>query len=119
MKTVVVDKKELLSTLKKNRDNYRAMFEEALIGYRKLVIEKLDKAIQDAKTGKKIKTYFRIEEPVAQTPDYDRAISMLEWSLDDKIELTEHEFAQYVTDNWQWKMNFLLINSACVAKARE
>jgi hypothetical protein len=51
-------------------------------------------------------------EPVDQTREYNKVIRMLEMSTEDVIELQEHEFSQYVLDDWGWKGQFLASNSA-------
>ncbi len=116
MQKVTVNKVNLLVKLTANRKQHRETFEQALEGYRQEVIERLDKACQDAKDGKKIVTYFQIDKPFDQTGDYDRAIKMLEWSLDDTHELTQEEFAQYVMDDWEWSSRTNITNTFYASK---
>ena len=116
MKNVKVQKSELIEKLKENRSNHRAIFEKALKGYRKKAIEVLDAALLDAKEGRHINTYIKLTEPIDQRKDYDRAIAMLEMSIDEEIEVTESEFAQYVLDDWDWKQQFMFTNSAYLAQ---
>ncbi len=111
MNNVIVNKDELLETLKKNRETHRMIFEDAQKGYREEAIRLLDIALNDAKIGKKITTFIQLESPVDQTKDYDRIIRMLEMSVDEQIDLTEHDFAQYVLDDWSWKQDFLTKNA--------
>lgn len=106
MKTVTVAKDKLQNVLKANRFEHRHNFEEAQKGYRAKAIEVLDKALQDAREGRKIRTYIELEAPIDQTKDYDRAIQMLEMSVDENIQLSEQEFAEYVLDDWSWKHQF-------------
>jgi len=101
----------LLEILKKNREAHRAIFEDALVGYRKEAIRLLDKALKDAKEGRKINTWIQLQEPVDQTKDYDRAIKMIEMSVDENIEINEGDFQCYVLDDWQWKTQFLHTNA--------
>lgn len=111
MDSVKVSRDELLSTLKKNRENHRKIFEEALEGYREEAIKELAEAINDAKAGKKIRRSLSLVEPMDQTKDYDRVIRMLEMSKDTIIEISEIDFAQYVLDDWRWKDQFTASNS--------
>lgn len=106
MKTVKIKKSELLEVIENNRRNHRRIFLKAIEGYRKKVIELLEEAIKDAKSGCSIQTHFSVIEPIDQTEDYDRVIRMLEMSIDDVVELTEQEFAQYVMDQWTWSSQF-------------
>ena len=43
--------------------------------------------------------------------DYDRAIGMLEMSIDNEVEITSLEFQHYIQDDWGWKNSFLLSNT--------
>ena len=120
MEVIKVAKAELLSILKKNRDSHKAVFEEAQKGYRKEAIEALDKALQDARSGRNIRTVIRLDAPVNQTSDYDRAIKMVEMSIDENIEIGETDFANYVLDDWHWKtQNFNATNAYYIQKSRE
>jgi len=111
MDGVTVSIGDLLIILEENLDNHRSIFEKAQEGYRKKAIELLDKALQDAREGRNITTYIRLDAPVDQTKDYERVIRMLKMSVEDEIELTEHDFAQYVLDDWSWKHDFITKNS--------
>ena len=111
MEIVKIAKEELLKILKKNRATHRAIFEEAQIGYRKEAIELLDKALQDARNGRKIETFIKLNAPIDQTSDYDRAIKMIEMSIDENIEISETDFANYVLDDWHWKKQFMATNT--------
>ena len=111
MKTVRLRKIELLGKLGVNRDKHKEIFLEALEGYKKAIIDALESRLADAKAGKRIDTYINLEQPIDQTKEYDRVITMLEMSLDAEIELDERQFAQYVMDNWSWKSQFLTTNS--------
>lgn len=73
--------------------------------------------LDEAKAGKQIRRSLALVEPQDQTRDYDRAIRMMEMSQDEVVELEEHDFAQYVLDDWSWKRQFLLSNSNYSATA--
>jgi len=117
MTSVTVKVDELLDILKKNREAHRAIFLEAQKGYREEVIRRLDDMLADAREGRKITSYVQFEEPSDQTKDYDRAIRMLEMSVDDEAELNDQTFRSFVMDDWSWKSNFLLSNSYYSATA--
>jgi len=118
MKTVIVNKDRLLQTLKANRDSHRAKFLKAQDGYRIEVIEQLDAALQKARDGKEICTSFRLMAPQDQTADYDTAIKMLDWTLDDKIELEHQAFCELVLDEWHWKNQWESSNAFYMTKTR-
>lgn len=108
---VRIEKTTLLETLNKNRAAHRAIFEEAVEGYRTQALALLDRHIADIKANKLIRVHVVIPAPVDQTKEYDRVIEMVKMNTFEHMDLDEHEFAQFVMDNWEWKHNFLLSNS--------
>ena len=36
---------------------------------------------------------------------------MIEMSVDENIEISEHDFACYILDDWGWKQNFMQTNA--------
>jgi len=117
MRTVKVEKARLLAKLKENRESHRAEFLKAQSGYRAEVVEQLDKALENARNGKKIITYFNLPAPTDQTSDYDAAIEMLDWAVGDEVELEEQAFRQYILDDWTWKQSWGLSNSVYLSKS--
>ncbi len=106
MNAIKVKTSDLLTKIKINREAHRQIFLEASEGYRKAAIAELDSMLADAKEGKKIRRVLTLVQPMDQTKDYDRAIGMLEMSVDDVVELGEMDFRCYVLDEWQWKDQF-------------
>ncbi len=117
MNTVKVQKARLLEKLKTNRKEHRANFLKAQEGYKIEVIEQLDKALQDAREGKRFCTSFCLPAPIDQTPEYDTAIEMLDWAVEDVIELEQQSFRQYIFDDWHWKANWMHSNTAYMVKS--
>lgn len=104
METVKIEKKKLLTKLIANRNAHRALFLKAQVGYRKTIIRHLDRMLKQARAGKEVQTQIIVRVPAPQdmTSSYDRVISMMQWTQDELIELTEEEFSQYIRDNWRW-----------------
>jgi hypothetical protein len=111
MEEVTIKKDEVLSVLKANRTNHRKIFEEALEGYKKKMIETLENSLADARAGKLTTLHISLPKPQDQTRDYDRAIKMLEMSIADSVTLSEQDFACYIQDDWMWKRQFLTSNA--------
>lgn len=111
MNAINVKREALLDILKTNRESHRAIFIEAQAGYRTAVIEQLDSMLADARAGKLIRRSVTLIEPMDQTKDYDRAIQMLAMSVDDVVNLEEHDFQCYVMDEWSWKKQWTLSNA--------
>lgn len=106
MRTVTVDRDDFLAKVQENRNNHRAVFEEALEGYRSRMIHELERRLRDMRRGRRIDQYIGLPEPEDHTDDYDRILAMAAMSVDDTVTLTEDEFAQYVMDQWRWKQSF-------------
>ena len=104
--TVVVQKDKLVETLTSNRDAHRAIFEEALAGYKTRSVELLEEHIERIRKGKVERIIVSLPVPEDHTNDYDRALTSLEWSIFDEVELSMREFDMYVRDNWSWKDEF-------------
>ncbi len=112
MNDVKVDKQELINIVEKNRDAHRAIFEEALEGYKKVAVRQLEAHIERIDRGDLIDVYFRVPVPEDHTDDYDRVLTMLAMSVDNTIEIDQQAFASYVMDDWNWKKQFLTTNSS-------
>lgn len=106
MNSVRVKREAILERIKENRDKHRAQFEEALEDYRKGVLKELEEWLERARRGEKVRRATVLTEPQDHTDDYNQIIDMLEMSVDDEIELTHQEFAQYVRDRWSWQGQF-------------
>ena len=104
---VRVPRVQLLKALRENRDKHRAVFEEAMEGYRTQAIKILEEHIERIKANKPEQVRITLPMPEDHTDDYDRVIQMIEWSLDAEVWLDGHEFDQYVRDEWGWKAAFL------------
>jgi hypothetical protein len=61
-------------------------------------------------------SHLNLVHPTSHGSDYERAIRMMKASIYDEVKLTEHEFDQYVLNNWSWKAQFVASNSSYVSK---
>lgn len=113
MRDVTVNKEKLLGTLVANKATHQADFEAAWHGYRDAAVRKLEAALASAQIAepyKPLELHVGLSAPSCHTEEYDRAIEMLEWHTGDEITLSEHEFQQYVQDEWGWKGGFKMSN---------
>lgn len=106
METIRVNKADLLTKLQTNRQEHREIFKKAQAAYREQMIEELDRALREARQGGKIVRGFTLPVPEDHTDDFDTAIEMLGWELEDEVELGLHEFKQYVQNEWGWQRSF-------------
>lgn len=109
MKKVNVDRDELLRTLCENRKNHIEKYETATKARKEEVKSYLTDVLNriENKPDYSPKESIRFPLPASHLADYDRAIKMVEMSVEPIIELDQTEFDQYVMDNWHWKGDFL------------
>lgn len=76
--------------------------------FREEAIALLNKNLDLARDGKPFTVvFYDITPPSDHTTDYTRAIEMLEWSVEDEVDISEADFRAYVQDDWGWKNQFL------------
>ena len=122
MRSVKVNRDELLAIIIQNAAKHAEEYETAMTVYKTDVVEKLTKMLKAAKAeAQKDKPsfdlYVNLVEPQSYQDSYTTAIKMLNMSTDDVIELTASEFSQYVEDNWNWKAQFTASTAMYNAKA--
>ena len=118
MRTVTIERKKLLGILRENRNTHEDEYKDAYAGYLTTCVERLETLLSEFKAGDREMVNWGERPPHSQVKDYDRVIRMLELSVDDIIELTSEEFANYVQDEWHWKQSWELGNSNYIATAR-
>lgn len=106
MTEVRLSKEDVLVALSNNRDSHREKFIEAMEGYKEEAIKTLEKHISQIKENDPQRIVLTLPLPEDHTDDYDRAIDMLQWSLDDEVVLNNREFQTYIQDDWGWKQEF-------------
>lgn len=118
MRKVTVKQNELLVIIRENRDTHKADYEDAYAGYLETCKELLEELLEDFNEGERDTVQWTEFPPQSQVKDYDRVIRMLELSVDSEIELSADEFANFVQDDWAWKDQWTLSNSAYIGKTR-
>jgi len=128
----VVNVKQLVGQLKKNREKHLKDYEEAVVGYKQeanskiaaeynLAKERLDKAYDricktlredfDPSQARDYITFcesirFELKAPRCYVEVYDQAIEMMIWEKRQTIELTDEEFRCLIMDQWDWAEDF-------------
>ncbi len=109
MNNVKVCRNKLLDTLKDNLEKHKVDVKEALEArhtetkeYFKNLSEKIEKdpTFQPKET-------ISFPKPQDNSAEYERAIRMVDMSVEDIIELTEDQFDKLVMDNWYWKQDLI------------
>ena len=106
MKTTKVKKAELLEIVKQNRKDHKDVVAEAMENYRRAAIAELESMLADAKAGRRIRRSIELIQPMDMTREYDQIIRQLEMEVEDTVELSAGEFAQYVLNRWSWREQF-------------
>lgn len=109
MQSITVEKSTLRETLVANRDTHVKDFEIAWEAYHKSVITKAEKILAKAKSadvGDSVDIYSELDAPRNHSSDYNRAIEMIDFDINDAVELSEADFKTLIQDNWQWKTKF-------------
>ncbi len=109
MRTVKINKAELLSIVRDNKQKHIAEYAESVEDYKAAAIKLANEHVALAATGD-IKEIAKIKSappvPVSYEDSYSRAIRMLELSVDEVIEIEDDVFNQLVLDEWDWKHTF-------------
>lgn len=110
MRSVKVNKQELMKVLADNKKKHVREYEESVKDYKKAAIKVAKEHVDLAKSGdldQIAKIRAMPSRPVSYEDSYNRAIRMMEMSVDDVIELEEQIFNQLVLDEWSWKNAFV------------
>jgi hypothetical protein len=112
MDTVTIEKDKLLKKIKQNRDEHKLIYDEAMTGWKEEVLETLKNAVQLAENYDEYNTFFDIQKPEHHLAEYDRIIEMIEWNINEIIDLDPEEFNRFVRDKWNWTNDFLSTSSS-------
>jgi hypothetical protein len=107
-----MQKSKLLAILRTNRNEHRYIFLKAQKAYRQRAIEVLDQQLKLARTGAPftLAEIVQLAAPEDHTGDYDRAIKMLEFSVDKTVVLSATDFSCLVQDKWAWSQQWACSN---------
>lgn len=105
---------DLTHHLNVNREKHVKEYNESMDGYRSAYLYALREAVSEAsKPDGDIQRYPGSELPVPQSheKDYLRAERMMSHlAADTPIQLSEHDYARLVLDEWDWKHEHLISN---------
>lgn len=110
MKKVNINKSELLSIVETNRKKHINEYNENIEEYKSAASRLANEHVSLALSGdlaKIAKIKAMPAPPVSHEKDYDKAIQMLELSVDFNIELDKEDFERLVLDEWTWKTSFI------------
>lgn len=118
MRSVKINKEELLGIVRANAEKHEADYKEAVEGWKVALVEvtkqnaRLAKQIEEGKvTDLNAKFKSIPSTPSNYSSAYARAIRMLELSVEVVIDLEQEIFNQLVLDEWSWKHSFEAVTS--------
>ena len=106
MKSVYVQKMDLLETLNKNLELHKKIYNKSISEFKKNYISTLDRYIKKAKEDSEFEMCLNLNKPENHERDYKDAITMVEMSCRNEIELNQNEFNTYVLNRWHWISRF-------------
>ena len=110
MKSIKINKNELLKIVRENKDKHVKEYNESVEDYKAAAVKVAKEHVELANTGdltKIAKIKAMPSAPTSYEKEYDRAIRMLELSVEDVIDLESDVFNQLVLDEWIWKHQFV------------
>lgn len=109
-RSVNLKRSVLLEKLKENLEIHKKDYEEAIEGYKvKLLLDMKNKIEEIEKTDpNRIQEleYVPFSPPRSYESSYLDVIEMLEFSVDDVINIDASSFKNYVKNEWAWSNNF-------------
>ena len=115
MKSVRINTNELFQIVEDNKVKHAREYIEAVKDYKDAVLTIAANNFEIAETQdtdefKKLKRFPN--PPTSYEHEYDRALKMLDLSVDDITELDSNVFNQLVLDEWGWKDSFTALNAS-------
>ena len=97
--------KALITALQKNRETHISEHAEAVEGWIQELGERVNEQadLLNKQEYDEITNFEDLPKPQSYLKQYDKTIRKLEMSLDEEVILSDHEFLQYVMDEWAWK----------------
>ncbi len=96
-RTITVNKAELIEKIKENKAAHVVAYDKAVKAYKVVAIKQLNEQIKEVNEGG-LKARLNLTTPVNNVENYDKIIDMFVWEQEDKVELSQDEFNEYVQD---------------------
>ena len=113
MRKVTMRKSDLIEILEANKERHEKAFAEASKAFYERLVAKLGEWEQ--KVARHEMNYAELREkfnklnaqhPQGHCDEYQEALDMLSYEVAEEVELQQHEFAQFVKDEWGWNQQF-------------
>ena len=117
MESVKVNKAELVKIVTNNKKEHASIYNEAIQKYRTQLEEKILNLLEMVRNKEDVSHSIDLVKPSNYLQQYQRALKMLEMSVEDEVTLDAVTFKNLVMDEWDWKTQFLYSNAAYSHKA--
>lgn len=140
-RNITVNRNDLLTTLRTNREAHIKKYKEALDGYleeaKTKIAEQKENALREVERASKrilneLSMFnpnkaqdtivfcrgisFELVAPKNYSEAYDQAIEMMTWETKDEVELSTTEFRSFVMDKWDWLEDFEISSARYLKK---
>ena len=110
----VIKREDLLERVKKAREAHVEQYKKAKASWKKKLLAAAQ-AIVDA--GERVRKYPGVltelsRMPTCHTASFDRAIKLLELTVEEQIALEPHDFDKLIMGKWSWRETFVYTNAA-------
>jgi hypothetical protein len=109
-RTVTINKAKLIAKIKANKEAHVEEYKEAVKAYITEANKQLEKAKKELDNGS-LSIHIQLTTPINRAEEYDKVIEMFNWEVKDEIELSQHEFNEYVHDDNDMSRNAKFANS--------
>lgn len=107
MDTIKVTVVDLIERVQENQIKHQKDYDDAMINYAEAHLkahEDFNELMGKMEPGEAFReTFGEIHKPENHGEDYDRLLAKLNMTVDETVELEDHEFRRYVQDDWDWK----------------
>jgi len=94
---IKVNKAKLIAKIQENKENHIKEYEKAVIAYKKEALKQLNELIIKVDEGT-LNIRLELVTPVNNSKEYDSNIEMLQWEVEEEVELTQEQFKELVQD---------------------
>ena len=106
--SVNIKRQDVIEALQKSLEIHRAEYAEALEDYREACLKFFEEGLEALKSGvlDESKLQLKVSMPDNYEHEFTSVLDMLEYSVDEVINLDSDTFAAYFKNKWYWKNNF-------------
>lgn len=106
LKTITVNKSELIEKLLDNQSKHTAEYAEALEAYWNALQAELASLYEQAKEKEGLRYVIEVQPPENHAKDYSDAMQLLDWEVGNEVVISIADFKRFVQDEWDWQYHF-------------